>query len=188
MTRRERRVQPALAPGLESLRTYLLLIAEQELPAELRPKLGASDLVQQSLVKAHQNFEQFAGQKSGELKAWVRQILLNCLADEQRKQRALKRNIPELSLGDSRFRRRIEGVLVDGNVTPMSQAEDNETTAALEIALAGLSADYQQVIRLRYQQGRALADIAEKMGRSETAVQKLWARAIRELRKALASS
>jgi RNA polymerase sigma-70 factor (subfamily 1) len=176
----------AIAQVLESLRTYLLLIAEQELPAELRPKLGASDLVQQSLAKAHQNFGQFAGESPEELKAWLRQILLNCLIDAQRGQRAQKRASREKSLGDTSFRRRVEGALVDAGVTPMTQVQNDETAAALEAALGLLSPDYQRVIRLRYQEARSFADIAQEMGRSESAVQKLWTRALRELRKKLA--
>ena len=52
---------PDIGELLEHCRDYLLLIANAEVPSELRPKVGASDLVQQSLAEACQAFPQFQG-------------------------------------------------------------------------------------------------------------------------------
>ena len=67
------------APGaldrlLESYRNYLRLLARTGIDASLRGKADASDLVQETLIKAHQHFEQFQGQTEAELIAWLRRI------------------------------------------------------------------------------------------------------------------
>src|SRR6516225_6277984 len=51
--------QEALAWLLEECRPYLLLIANDELDSGLRPKVGASDLVQDSVLEARQDFPRF---------------------------------------------------------------------------------------------------------------------------------
>ena len=60
---------------LEAARLYLLLVANRELPPDLRPKVGPSDLVQETLLRAHRHFGQFRGATEDELLAWLRQIL-----------------------------------------------------------------------------------------------------------------
>ena len=60
---------------LESYRNYLRLLARTGIDASLRGKADPSDLVQETLLKAHQHFDQFRGQTETELVAWLRQIL-----------------------------------------------------------------------------------------------------------------
>src|SRR2546429_538415 len=52
----------ALGCVLESCRGYLLQIAWEELDPALRAKGGASDLVQETFLKAQRHFAQFQGQ------------------------------------------------------------------------------------------------------------------------------
>jgi hypothetical protein len=56
---------------LERCRAYLCLLARFQLSPRLQAKLDSSDLVQQTLLKAHQNMEQFRGGSTGELMAWL---------------------------------------------------------------------------------------------------------------------
>src|SRR5437660_11206754 len=74
----------ALGQALEACRGYLLMIAQQELDPELRAKGGASDLVQETFLKAHRHFAQFHGAAEEELLAWLRRMLLNNLTDFRR--------------------------------------------------------------------------------------------------------
>src|SRR5437899_477303 len=71
----------ALGQLLEECRAYLLLVANQELPAQLRGKAGASDVVQETFLQAQKNFERFRDQGEAELLAWLRRILLNNVAN-----------------------------------------------------------------------------------------------------------
>lgn len=90
----------------EGCRQYLLLVANEELPADLWPKVAASDLVQNSFVKAHEHVDQFRGGTPDELFGWLRRILLNDLANWTRHyfetdNRQLSREMP---LADTRWR------------------------------------------------------------------------------------
>ena len=64
---------------IERYRQYLVMLADRQLDSRLRGKLDASDVVQQTLLEAHQNQEQFRGTYEGELVAWLRKILAHNL-------------------------------------------------------------------------------------------------------------
>jgi RNA polymerase sigma-70 factor (ECF subfamily) len=74
----------ALGQLFELYRNYLRLIARSMLDSALRLKLDASDLVQETFLKAHRQFTDFAGRDEPELIAWLRQILFRTLADQAR--------------------------------------------------------------------------------------------------------
>src|SRR4051794_21541311 len=77
-----RRQRPGALDGLlEAYRNYLRLLARTGIDAELRGKVDPSDLVQETLLKAHRHFGQFRGRTEPELAAWLRQILASNLAD-----------------------------------------------------------------------------------------------------------
>ena len=73
---------------LERFRSYLQLLAEARLDRRLRSKLDPSDVVQQTLLQAHQAWHQFRGRTDGEMIAWLQKILarslLHCVRDYQR--------------------------------------------------------------------------------------------------------
>ncbi len=66
--------------------------------------------------------------------------------------------------------------------SPSALAERRELGVLLADALAELSPEYQQIIRLRNIEALDWPEIARKMGRSEGAVRKLWTRALKQLR------
>src|SRR4029450_7976919 len=65
----------------EPFREWLRLNARLLLDARLRGKVDASDVVQDTLLKAYQAQTQFLGQTDAERAAWLRKILANTLAD-----------------------------------------------------------------------------------------------------------
>src|SRR4051812_42174921 len=86
---------------LEDYRGYLLRVADQELGDDLRAKVGASDLVQQTMLDATHAFARFDGDGAAELRAWLRRLLLNNLASFGRRHRAAKRSVGrEVALPD----------------------------------------------------------------------------------------
>ena len=63
---------------LEAYRNYLRVTAQVWLPDNVAAKCDPSDLVQETLLKAHQRFEQFRGSTEAELIFWLRRILSCC--------------------------------------------------------------------------------------------------------------
>jgi RNA polymerase sigma-70 factor (ECF subfamily) len=182
-----RRAEPgALDRLLESYRNYLRLVARAGIDPLLRGKADPSDLVQETLLKAHQHFDQFQGQTEPELTAWLRQILARNLADLARRYRAsgTRGAAREQSLDDLLgSASRALGALVSPNGhSPSQSAQRRELGVVLADALAELTADYREVIVLRTLEGRGWDEVARAMGRSPDAVRVLWARALKKLR------
>ena len=71
--------------ALDKYRPYLLMLARLQFDEKLQAKLDASDIVQQTLLEAHQAIGDFRGQSDGEKAAWLRRILARNFADELRK-------------------------------------------------------------------------------------------------------
>ncbi len=71
--------EAALGRLLERYRNYLRLVARALIGQALRVRLDASDLVQETFLKAAREFSHFLGSTEPELTAWLRQILVRTL-------------------------------------------------------------------------------------------------------------
>ena len=118
---------------LESFRTYLLMVASQELDPALRPKCGASDVVQETFLQAHRDRASFQGESRHELRLWLREVLLNNIRDVGRFYgQAKRRTEREVSIeAEAPF------WLVDKDPTPAARAVSRERADALGDALRG---------------------------------------------------
>jgi RNA polymerase sigma-70 factor (ECF subfamily) len=171
---------------LESYRNYLRLLARTGIDSSLRGKADPSDLVQETMLKAHQHFDQFNGQTEAELIAWLRRILARNLADLVRRfkaagARAVRREQSLDDLVGATSRAFLQLVAPDGH-SPSQSAQRRETSIILADALAELAADHREVVVLRTLEGRDWDDVARAMGRTPGAVRLLWARALKKLR------
>ena len=70
-----------------------MLLARLKLDRKLRGKLDASDVVQQTLLEAHQALESFRGDDLAAQAAWLRQILARNLANAVRDLTRAKRDV-----------------------------------------------------------------------------------------------
>jgi RNA polymerase sigma-70 factor (ECF subfamily) len=172
----------AIGKLFESTRAHLVFLASRQLPVALRPKVGPSDIVQETAVEVHRDFARFDGSTAEEFFAWVRSILHNNVLDAVRRYTtAQKRSLTKeesLSVVVDR-----EGVRVlPGFIrAPEASAIRREDASAVVAVLGRLSADHQTVLRLRYWDDLTFPQIGERLGRSEEAVRKLWLRALRQL-------
>ena len=120
---------------LEGYRNYLRLLARLQLDARFLGKVDPSDLVQESLLKAHQNLNGFQWRSDAELAAWLRKILANTLTDTVRRFRAGQRDVGlERSIEDSSAR--IDQLLAESSANPVACAMYQERLVLLADALA----------------------------------------------------
>lgn len=173
---------------LESYGPYLRVLARTQLDPRLQGKLDASDLVQQTLLQAHEKREQFRGQTEGEFTAWLRQILANALAEAVRRYTAGTRNISlekslETALNESAVR--LENWLAVEQSSPSEQAARNEQLLRLTDVLGQLPEDQRRAVELHHLRGLPVAEVSRQMGRSSRAVAGLLLRGLRRLRRLL---
>jgi RNA polymerase sigma-70 factor (ECF subfamily) len=169
----------ALGRLLEECRFYLLGVANRELDPQLRGKVGASDLVQETFLKAQGAFEQFHGQTEEEWLGWLRQILLHQLIDLQRQYAAAKRDMQReepLSPGHE---------CIDPGETPSAVAAEQERDQRLRAALAQLPDEQRQLIEWHDFERLSFVVIGQRLGKSADAACKQWGRAIEQLGKLL---
>ena len=171
---------------LQQYRDYLLMIANREVDPAVQNKVAPSDIVQESLLTAHQEFAQFVGKSEGELRAWLRQILINDVYQAGRKFRAKKRAVDRER--PIVFTSSLDRGIADVANTPRTDALANEEAQTLQKAMEQLSGEHQEVIRLRNWQDLSFAEIGEQMDRSPDAARKLWSRAIMNLQSRLGQS
>jgi len=174
----------ALGQLFELYRNYLRLIARPMIDGALKLKLDASDLVQETFLKAHRQFADFAGREEPELMAWLRQILVRTVADQARYHRSRGRNVRrQVSL--EALLEQAGGAagqaLADSVPSPSSLAVRRERAVLLADALEKLPADYREVFVLRNIEHIPFNEIATRLGRSPGATRVLWTRAMQRL-------
>lgn len=181
--------EKALGQLLESYTRYLTLLARVQIGRRLQGKVDPSDVVQETFLEAHRQIANFRGNSEGELVAWLRRILAGQIALTLRrflgtKGRDLKLE-RELAAQLDQSSEILDGGLVASNSTPSQHASRREQALLLADALDRLPEDYREVIILRHLEGLSFAEVSQRMERSEDSVQKLWVRALANLRRSL---
>jgi RNA polymerase sigma-70 factor (ECF subfamily) len=159
----------------------LLKVAGQEMGRYLQGKMAASDVVQDTFLKAHKSLHRFYGTSEVELFAWLRRILLNNLANLKRhyrgQQRRRQQEISLEVLGPRKLR---------GNVKlPGQELMAREQAGALQAALERLPVSCRQIIELRQDHRLSFEEAAKLLGRSADAARMLYVRALERLKDAL---
>jgi RNA polymerase sigma-70 factor (ECF subfamily) len=172
---------------LERFRGYLSAIARLQVAARpwLTAKIDASDLVQQTLLKAHVSHDQFRGQSHAEMAGWLRQILNRTLANELRALGQAKRDAGaerslEADLDASSCR--LDDWLAADQSSPSTPVHRQERASALAAAVDTLPPEQREVILLKHCHGMALADIAAQTGKTVPAIAGLLRRGLEHLR------
>lgn len=174
---------------LELYRHYLTLLARIEVGHRLQAKVDASDLVQETLLEAHRNFERFRGATEGQFVAWLRQILAGVLCNLLRRYLGTQgrdiRQEHDLREQLDRSSEMLGQGLLDDRSTPSEVAARREQAVLLADALAALPDAYREVLVLRHLEGLPFAEIARRMERTQDSVEKLWVRGLTRLRQVM---
>jgi RNA polymerase sigma-70 factor (ECF subfamily) len=171
---------------IESFREYLRLLARLQLDDKLRRAIDPSDVVQFTLLKAHEKRDQFRGKTCVEQEAWLRAILANQIADAMRRhgrqggnrQHSLEQAIDESSA-------RLDAWLASDQSSPSQRMMRAERLIDLADALARLPEDQRTAVELRHLRGLSVPAVAEAMGRSTVSVTGLLYRGGKALRESL---
>lgn len=188
MLARARAGEPEVLGQLfERFRNYLSVLARVQIGRRLQRKVEESDLVQETFLEAHRAFPRFRGGSEGELAYWLRQILAARLAmlvrhyfGTQQRDVNLER---ELNDALDQSSEQLGQAFVASGTSPSQGAARREEAVQLADALSQLPPDYRQVITLRHLESLTFPEVSQRMGRSVDAVEKLWARALVQLRR-----
>ena len=169
------------------------------LAPELRHRIDPDDVLQQTYIAA---FQALCGRSDdstgptiqfdtpGGFYKWLERIALNTLKDQQRalnrQKRDIHREVPPLADPRSSYPDLLHR-LTAADTTPSRQFARDEAVAAVMTALARLTADQRMVVRLRFLEGREIADIAAELDKNESAIHMLCHRGLKALREHIAS-
>jgi len=153
--------------------------ARRRLPAALRGKVGASDVIQDAYLAAFMRLGEFQDRGDGSFGAWLRQILEHKVVDEVRRhvevaKRDARREVRLRTRGDAAEPRADQ-------TSPSGVVARAEEAAAVREAVEDLASDHATVLRLIHREGLSLAEAGLRMNRSADAVRKLHARALASL-------
>jgi RNA polymerase sigma-70 factor (ECF subfamily) len=178
----------ALKP-LEEYMDYLRLLARLQIDPRLRARLDPSDIVQQTLLTAHQKRDQFRGRTDAEMAGWLRTILANTLAQVGRRFAAGKRDVgleQSLQTALEKSSLHLEAFLADQEPSPGERLLRHERVLRLARALTKLPEDQRHAVEMKHLQDCTITEISQVMGRSEPSVTGLLRRGLAELRRLLA--
>jgi RNA polymerase sigma-70 factor, ECF subfamily len=159
----------------------ILSYVRMRMGPSLRARLDSGDILQATLLKSFQRFDEFRGPGAPALMAWLARIAEREILDRaDYHQRARRSSLREEPLsGDDVLAARVTSVL--------SRLIRDERAERLEAAMDGLSDDHREIVLLRKFQELPFRDIAARLGKSEDACRMLLARALAALTLRLAA-
>ncbi|RIK88923.1 MAG: RNA polymerase factor sigma-70 [Planctomycetota bacterium] len=175
---------------LERHRDSLHRMIECRLHAGVARRIGASDIVQETLLTASRRLAEYLQNPSMPFHAWLRQLARDRLADVYRRQLAEKRDVSReraLDAGrESSYGAAAE--LRDDQLTPAAMMLRQELAARFRQAVAQLEETSREIILMRHAEQLTNSQAAEVLGLSEPAASMRYLRALRQLRAILGES
>jgi RNA polymerase sigma-70 factor (ECF subfamily) len=163
---------------------------EHDLAPQWRSAIDIDDVMQVTYLEAFLDFGRLSAGDGASFAAWLGRMAANNLKDAVRGLESEKRPHPsrrvDLPPGTDSYVGLLE-LLGQTSTTPSRIAAQAEAKERIESALHKLPQDYAQVVRLLDLEGQSPADIAQRLGRSRSAVYMLRACALNRLRDLLGS-
>ncbi len=161
------------------VQSYLGIMADQNLNHQICANVGASDIVQMTLIRMVDGIDDFRGNSTPEFYGWLNEIVKNEARKANRDLTRQKRDVRrQRSIHEQETESRAFCGLPVHDTTPQSSAIARERIKLFHEALSRLPHDYAEVIRMRNLEQLEFKAIAEKMNRTVNAVSKIWHRAI----------
>jgi RNA polymerase sigma factor (sigma-70 family) len=166
---------------------FLEAWAGENLPNQLKRRVSASSVVQETLLRVHEHAEDFEGRSLPQFEQYLLRIAQNIIVDLHRFHLAQRRSIRrEKSLEDlesAAFWDTMRSVASEAAGHRLeAQDEAQHRARRVQQALLRLPKHYQRVIRSRYELNWSTAQIAQKLGCTEGAARELVRRAVAKLR------
>ena len=149
-------------------------------------KFDESDLIQQTLVEAHENRDAFRGKSEAELTGWLQRMLSRNFLDAVRRLRSQKRNIAieqqtrrrsDLSGDGSKIQ------LTAEHTSPSGKAMLQEDLLRMKNAIGLLPDAQREALTLHHLQGMTLAEVSSRMNRTAPAIAGLLHRGLQALKR-----
>jgi RNA polymerase sigma-70 factor (subfamily 1) len=171
----------ALSTLFDRQRRRLAVLAHYRMGPHMRGLVEVDDILQETLLKAFVQFDQFTYRAPGSFLHWLTRIMEHVIADTARYHGRQKRQAGELA--PLRSEGTPEGVEPVDSKTPSRLLSQDEAFTSLLRDLDALPDDYREVILLIKVEGLSTQEAAERMGKSREAIALLLHRAIQRLRK-----
>ena len=124
--------------SLEACRDYLRLVVRRGGWSKRSDDPNTSDLIQNTILEGWRGFERFGGRSPGQLRAWLRAILVHSLLKSRRRPATVRLQRPGAAQQ-----------IVGTTTSPSKAAQRNDSRSDLDTALAVLSERHRAVIHLR---------------------------------------
>lgn len=168
---------------LRASRAALSVRATNTIPETLQARIDPSDVIQDVLLEANNDFASFEGKSSLEWKAWLRRVLANNIIECLRRHiDAEKRSVHR---EQSENRHRSEWFVADG-ATPGECVALEELAGWLAAFQAQLPEESQTVLKLRFWDGLSLSQIAATVGLSKASASRLLRKSLLLLHESVA--
>jgi len=155
------------------------------IPPGMRARLAAEDVLQDVWVLASRRVEQFQPQSEESTHAWLTRIARNALVDRIKERHRDKRSGNQRKV-PGHFASSMLGafeIIAALQRTPSQDARLRETERSMKAALSRLPDNRREALWMKYIDEVPTSAIAEKMGKSESAVRSLIAEGLRQLRR-----
>ncbi len=174
---RERQLVEKARSGDHRAFEELFLSVRDRLLATIRSRLGPAarqgtdpeDVLQASFVRALHSMQRFEWRGDDSFRRWLESIAIHVTLDAVRHQ-------------GRRTMLRIDRDVPGDGSSPSKGIRRRERLDRLEVSMKALSPDYRTVLRLARMDGLSIKEIANQMGRSESAVPTRPLRATHQLR------
>lgn len=159
----------------------------RQMDAVMKSKIEPEDILQQVYLEAFRAISQFTYQGKDSFLRWMYAILDRKLIDEHRAMRAERRDVRREVKAGAPNRNQTTYVdlmarVMAGSSTPSQVVRKDEALGALSACVATLPDHYREVVKMRFLEGRPVADVAETLDRSIGSIHMICHRALKQLR------